>query len=243
MTPKVGISAQPRTLETVLGPTLLHTASRFYVESVRRAGGLPLVLPVLGPEDVPMLLAAVDALVLTGGGDVAPAAYGAEPWPETDSIDEERDAFDVALVREAVRRDLPVLATCRGMQVVNVALGGTLVQHVPAVTGAEHRHYDRYDQGVHPVRIEAASELAAALGGRCALEVNSLHHQAVDVPAPGFRPVAWADDGTIEAIEQAGNGHLVAVQWHPELLPHHPEQQGLFRRLVTQAATRAAARG
>lgn len=235
MTPRVGISAQPRTVETVLGPTLLHTASRFYVDSVRRAGGIPLVLPVSAPDDVPALLDAVDALVLTGGGDVAPAAYGAEPWPETGFVDEARDAFDLALVREAVRRGMPVLATCRGMQVVNVALGGSLVQHVPAVTGAEHRHYDRYDEGVHPVRVEPSSELAAALG-RCELEVNSLHHQAVDVPAPGFRPVAWADDGTVEAIEQEGNGRLVAVQWHPELMERHPEQQGLFRRLVLQAA-------
>lgn len=234
MTAKVGISAHPRTVETVVGPTLSHTANRFYVDSVRRAGGLPLVLPVLAPEDVPALLDAVDALVLTGGGDVAPAAYGAERWPETDFVDEQRDAFDLALVREAVARDLPVLAICRGMQVVNVALGGTLVQHVPAVTGAEHRHYDRYDEGVHRVRIEPSSELAAALGC-CELEVNSLHHQAVDVLALGFRPVAWADDGTVEAIEQVGNGRLVAVQWHPELMADHPEQQGLFCRLVAQA--------
>lgn len=234
MTPRVGVSGHPRIVDTVVGPTLLHTASRFYVDSVRRAGGLPLVLPVLAPGDVPELLDAVDALVLTGGGDVCPSSYGAERWPETDFVDPERDAFDFALVREAVRRGLPVLATCRGMQVVNVALGGTLVQHVPAVTGAEHRHYERYDEGVHPVRVEPESRLAEALG-RCELEVNSLHHQAVDGLAPGFRAVAWSPDGTVEAIEQVGNGRLVAVQWHPELMERHPEQQGLFRRLVAQA--------
>jgi putative glutamine amidotransferase len=193
------------------------------------------VLPVLDPGDVPALLDAVDALVLTGGGDVCPSAYGAEPWPETDFVDAARDAYDFALVREAVRRGLPVLATCRGMQVLNVALGGSLVQHVPAVTGEEHRHYDRWAEGVHPVRVDPASELAAALG-RTELEVNSLHHQAVAACAPGLRPVAWAHDGTVEAVEQEGNGRLVAVQWHPELMAEHPEQQGLFRRLVAQAA-------
>lgn len=237
MSVRVGISARPRTVDAVIGRTLSHTADRHYVESVRGAGGVPLVLPVLGPGDVADLLDAVDALVLTGGGDLCPSTYGADRWPETGDPDPARDAFEIALVREAVARDLPVLAICRGLQVVNVALGGTLVQHVPAVTGEDHRHDDRWDEGVHAVRVDPASHLAGVLD--CTgLEVNSLHHQAVDRPAPGLRPVAWAHDGTVEALEPVDGGPLLAVQWHPELLQHRLEHRRLFRALVEEALSR-----
>src|SRR3954451_14796156 len=142
MKPRIGISAYPRTVDTVLGPTLLQTTSRFYVDSVVRAGGVPIVLPIMDPEDVEVALAGVDGVVLTGGGDIAPARYGADPLPETDGVDPGRDEFDLALLQVAIDRDLPVLATCRGMQVVNVGLGGSLIQHVPAVTGEDHRRFD-----------------------------------------------------------------------------------------------------
>jgi putative glutamine amidotransferase len=124
------------------------------------------------------------------------------------------------------------------MQVVNVALGGSLIQHVPAVTGQVHCHHERWREGVHRVKIEPDSHLAAALGAT-EVDVNSIHHQAVDQAAPGTRAVAWAADDTIEAIELPGSPHVVAVQWHPELLEDRPEQQGLFRQLVDQARTRA----
>src|SRR5205823_14348436 len=131
---------------------------------------------------------------------------------------------------------------CRGMQMVNVALGGTLVQHVPAVTGQAHDQSKRGHAAVHKVKIEPDSHLAEALG-ETDLDVNSIHHQAVLEAAPGSRAVAWADDGTVEAFEIEGNRHLVAVQWHPELLQDLPEQQGLFRQLVSRAAELRSAHG
>jgi putative glutamine amidotransferase len=172
--------------------------------------------------------------VLTGGGDVQPSLYRATPAPETHNVDPRRDAFDIALLRSALDRDIPVLAICRGMQVANVALGGTLVQDVGNVSGVRHDQHKRGHEGVHKVKLEADSHLAEALG-ETELDVNSIHHQAVLEAAPGSRAVAWADDGTVEAFEIEGNQHLIAVQWHPELLEDAPEQQGLFRQLVARA--------
>ena len=238
MKPRIGLSGQPRLADTVLGRVTLHGVTRFYVDSVRRNGGVPVVLPVADESDVADALDAVHALVLTGGGDIDPSLYGADAHVETGEVDVERDAWDTALAREALRRDLPVLATCRGLQVLNVALGGTLVQHLPDVAD-EHREYARWTEGVHRVRVDPDSRLAAALGATD-LAVNSLHHQAVGVCAPGLRAVAWAEDGTIEAVE--GDSPLVtAVQWHPELHADRPDQQGLFRRLVLAAADRSSA--
>ncbi|MGH9279730.1 MAG: gamma-glutamyl-gamma-aminobutyrate hydrolase family protein [Acidimicrobiales bacterium] len=241
MHPVIGISAHPRVIETATGPTLLHTASRHYVDSVVRAGGLPVILPIVDPEEAAHALSFLHGLLITGGGDVAPARYHAKPIAETRNVDPARDAFDVALLGAAIDRDFPVLATCRGMQVLNVALGGSLVQHVPAVTGENHDRADRWNDVVHEVRVEPDSHLAEALGCTT-IKVNSIHHQAVCDPAPGTKAVAWADDDTVEAIELPGSPHVVAVQWHPELLEDIPAHQGLFRQLVEHAAALATAR-
>jgi gamma-glutamyl-gamma-aminobutyrate hydrolase PuuD len=238
MKPVIGISAYPRVIDTITGPTLMHTSSRFYVESVERAGGAPVILPVLEPDGVDDLLPAVQGVLITGGGDVQPSRYGARPIAETHNVDPLRDAFEIRLIEQAIAADLPLLATCRGMQILNVAMGGSLVQHVPAVTGQAHDHPERWREGVHRVKIEPDSHLAEALGAT-EVDVNSIHHQAVDVAAPGARAVAWAEDDTVEAIEVPGSPHVVAVQWHPELLEDWPEQQGLFRQLVEQAGQRA----
>ena len=241
MKPVIGITAYPRVIETALGPTLLHTASRFYVESVERAGGIPVVLPVIDPAGSEEVLTAVDGVLMTGGGDLQPSRYGAHPTAETRGVDPARDAFELRLLEVVIDSDVPLLATCRGMQVLNVAMGGSLIQHVPAATGQEHGHHDRWREAVHKVKIEPDSQLAEALG-TTEVEVNSIHHQAVDQAAPGTRAVAWAEDDTVEAIELPGSPHVVAVQWHPELLEDWPEQQGLFRQLVDRAATRARQR-
>lgn len=238
----IGISAHPRVVETATGPTLLHTSSRYYVESVERAGGMPVIMPVLDPDAVDHLLPALAGVLLTGGGDVAPSRYGAMPVAETHSVDPMRDAFEIRLIQAAIAADVPLLATCRGMQVLNVAMGGSLVQHVPHATGQAHDHPDRWREAVHKVKVEPDSHLAEALGAT-EVAVNSIHHQAVDRAAPGTRAVAWADDDTVEAIEVPGSPHVVAVQWHPELLEDWPEQQGLFRQLVEHAADRARGRG
>lgn len=224
-------------VETATGPTLLHTVSRFYVECVERAGGLPLVLPVLDRSMVEESLACIQGVILTGGGDVQPARYGALPVGDTRGVDPARDDYEIRLLEVAIASDLPLLATCRGMQVLNVTMGGSLIQHVPTVSEQEHWHHARWREGVHKVKIEPDSHLAEALG-TTEVEVNSLHHQAVDRAAPGARAVAWAEDETVEAIEVPGSPHIVAVQWHPELLEDWPEQQGLFRQLVRHATQR-----
>ena len=239
MKPIIGISAHPRMVPIATGPALLHTASRFYVDAVERAGGMPVILPVLDPDAVDHLLPAVDGVLLTGGGDVAPSRYGARPIAETHNVDPMRDAFEIRLIRAAIELDMPLLATCRGMQILNVAMGGSLVQHVPHATGQDHDRVDRWHDAVHRVKIEPDSHLAEALGGT-EIDVNSIHHQAVDQAAPGLRAVAWAEDDTVEAIEVPGSPHILAVQWHPELLEDWPEHQGLFRQLVEHAAARAA---
>jgi putative glutamine amidotransferase len=237
--PRIGLPAYPRVVDIVTGPTLLHTANRFYVDSIVRAGGVPVVLPVLPAGLAPSALGAVAGLVLTGGGDVDPSLYGEVSDPETAGVDEGRDAWELALVAEALARRLPVLATCRGAQVANVALGGTLVQHVPAATGARHGWADRYGQTVHAVRLDPSCRLAGLLG-RTDIEVNSLHHQAVGSVGPGVRAVGWAPDGTIEAIEVDDHPEFVAVQWHPELLEDDRLHQGLFRCVVEAARAYAA---
>lgn len=235
MRARIGISAYPRVIDTFMGATLLHTSSRHYVESVVRAGGVPVILPIIDPEDVPTALDGVHGVLVTGGGDVQPSRYHATPTAETRNVDPLRDAFDFRLLELAIERDVPVLATCRGMQVLNVVLGGSLVPHVPTATGHNHDRIDRWHEAVHRVKVEPDSHLAEALG--CTeVNVNSLHHQAVFEAAPGTRPVAWAEDDTVEAIELPGAPHVVAVQWHPELLEDAPEQQGLFRQLVEHSA-------
>ena len=236
--PIIGITAYPRVLDVKTGPTLLHTVSRFYIESIDRAGGLPLILPVMDPELVEESLSSVQGVILTGGGDVQPSRYRARPTAETSGVDPTRDAYEIRMLEVAIADDLPLLAICRGMQVLNVTMGGSLLQHVPTATGQDHSQYERWRGPVHRVKIEPDSHLAEALGAT-EVEVNSLHHQAVDQAAEGTRAVAWADDGTVEAIEVPGSPHIVAVQWHPELLEDLPEQQGLFRQLVAHAAQRA----
>lgn len=232
--PVIGITAYPRVVEIVPVPTVLHTANRFYVDSVVRAGGVPLVLPVVDPDLAGSVIDRIDGLVVPGGGDVDPARYGEERAPETHTVDADRDAWELACLAAALEARLPVLATCRGMQVLNVALGGTLVQHLPAVTECGHGAADRYTEGVHRVRLAPASNLARLLGAT-EVSTNSLHHQAVGRLGEGVCAVGWAPDGTVEAIEVTPHPEVVAVQWHPELMPDDPAQQGLFADLVARA--------
>ena len=232
MPPVIGITAYPRTVDVVPVPSVLHTISRSYVEAVARAGGVPVVLPVLSPGLAETLLDRVDGLLLPGGGDVEPARYGWAPAPETRPPDPDRDAWELACAAAALARDMPVLAICRGAQVLNVALGGDLVQHVDG-----HACAHRYQEHVHHLRLAPGSRLARVVGAD-EVGANSLHHQAVGAPGAGVRAVAWAPDGTVEGFEVEGHPTVVAVQWHPELLPDEPAQQRLFDDLVGSAAGR-----
>ena len=214
-----------------------------YVDAVRRAGGIPVLLPP-GETAVDDLLERLDGFVLSGGGDVEPSLDGAAPHPAVDRVDPERDAFELALARAVAARAVPSLSICRGCQVMNVALGGTLVQHLPDVVGEAIAHRESTPDGEerHPVRVAAGSRLAAELGTMEPVPVSS-HHQAVESVAPGLVPVAHAADGTIEALELPGHPWLLAVQWHPEIsAAEDASQQRLFDGLVAAARDRAAQR-
>lgn len=209
-----------------------------YVESIKLAGGEPLVLDPT--EDPARSLEKVDALLLSGGLDVDPALYGEAPHPTTE-VDAVRDRFEIPLSREAVARDLPIFAICRGVQVLNVAAGGTLVQDIPSLEqGAVHepplhRAIDvPKDHIAHPVRVTPGTRLAASLGATC--PVNSRHHQAVGRVAPSFVVSAVSEDGVVEAIERPASTFCVGVQWHPENFWRTGEFAGLFSEFVAAAS-------
>jgi putative glutamine amidotransferase len=211
-----------------------------YMRAIERAGGLPVALPPLQGENVDPLLDRLSGLLLTGGPDIDPACYGAEPHPELGPIDHDVDVFEIALCRQADRRGLPILGICRGAQVLNVARQGSLIQHLPDTISAaiEHRQLEPGDCTTHEVRVAPDSSLAQTTGGG-PVQVNSFHHQAIDRLGLGLRPVAWAQDGVIEAVEtvEGQEGHFVlGVQWHAETLVEETEQLALFERLVQAAA-------
>lgn len=232
--PLIGISSYARDN----GEPPSFTLPCGYVDAVRLAGGVPLVLPP-GEADPAKLLDVVDALVLAGGGDIAPAAYGANPHATLYSISEERDHFELELTRAALARpEVPLLCICRGLQILNVALGGTLHQHLPDVVGESvlHRLPPRLP-GRHPVHIEPTSRVARILGAT-EVEVCSWHHQSVERLGRGLHSVGWADDDVIEAVELPEHPWCVAVQWHPEMQIDEPTQQKLFAALVGAARER-----
>jgi putative glutamine amidotransferase len=207
-----------------------------YMRAVERAGGLPVALPPLRRENVDPLLEQLSGLLLTGGPDLDPACYGAEPDPELGPIDHDVDVFEIALCRRADRRGMPILGICRGTQVLNVARQGTLFQHLPDVTSGvvEHRQSESGDRTTHEVRVAPDSGLAQTTGGG-PVKVNSFHHQAIDRLGLDLRPVAWARDGAIEAVEDLSGHFVLGVQWHAETLVDEAEQLALFERLVGAA--------
>ncbi len=208
-----------------------------YVRALIAAGLTPLLVPpLLDPAHVGAVLDAAAGLVLTGGEDMHPASYGEAPHAKLEETDQSRDAVEMALYRAARQRRLPVLAICRGIQVVNVALGGTLYQDLPSEHPSPINHVD--PKGRHTLRVEAASQLHGAVGDPGS--VNSRHHQAVKRLADGLRAVAWADDGVIEGAEPANGDEswLLAVQWHPE----DDVEAGLFQAFARAVARTEAAR-
>jgi putative glutamine amidotransferase len=204
-----------------------------YVDAVVAAGGIPVLLPpVAGTETV---LEGLGGLMLPGGGDVTPDHYGGAPHATNYDVCSERDAFELALVRAALARDgFPILGICRGMQILNVALGGDLVSHLPDQYGEDvpHRTLD-VKPVMHEVMIDAES-LLGEVHGETRLVIHSIHHQAVGRLGDGLRAVAWSPDGVVEAIESAQH-FVLAVQWHPELdAQQHPARR-VFQALVARA--------
>jgi putative glutamine amidotransferase len=206
-----------------------------YVASVERAGGRALLVPP-SLEGIDETLDAVDALVFSGGSDLDPATYGAEAHPETNGVRPERDRAELALLEAALERDMPVLAICRGSQVLNVARGGDLVQHLPDVVGDEkHKHVP----GVfadHDVEIDPATRLGGLVGDR--VPVKSHHHQGFGRVGAGLLEAARAEDGTIEALEDPSKRFAIGVLWHPEA----GEDAALFEALVEEAREYRASR-
>jgi putative glutamine amidotransferase len=213
--------SEPPMRELALGLT--------YPDAVARGGGVPVVIPPFGSdESIAALLDRVDGLVLAGGPDLHPSLYGQEPGPDLGPTEPALDGSEVALVRMALDRRLPMLCICRGMQALNVARGGTLVQHLPG-----HRQTEPGRRPTHGARVDPGSRLARALGAT-EVQVNSFHHQAVDALGRNLRAVAWADDGLVEGIEATDRDFAVGVQWHAEGLVGAGEQEALFRAFLDE---------
>jgi putative glutamine amidotransferase len=208
-----------------------------YVEGLRRAGAVPLLVPP-GAMEADEVLGRVDGLLLSGGGDVDPARYGQAPHPTIDRVDPGRDDQEFDLLRSALDRGMPFLAVCRGLQLLNVAAGGTLVQHLPDLDGLITHAGGPGLPVPHDVRVEPGS----TLGGICGpalTDVASLHHQAIDRLGDGLRPVAWAPDGVVEAVELTDpSAFAVAVQWHPEwTAAEDPAQQRILDAFVAAVSS------
>jgi putative glutamine amidotransferase len=219
--PAVAVTA---TTESIRG-VLRVRANASYTDSLRSARLRPFVLPVLDQADADAMLDGMDGLVLTGGEDIDPGHYGVSAHPALGEVHAGRDGFELALMRAAMARRLPTLAICRGIQIANVALGGTLVQDLPSEWPGAIEHEGEWprDARVHSIRVQSGSRVGRALGAE-ELMVNSFHHQAVATLAPGLTAVAHAPDGVIEGIEWKNDDWwMLGVQWHPEELITTPE--------------------
>lgn len=205
-----------------------------YVQAVVRAGGAPLLVPP--GADFETTLALVDGLVFTGGSDIDPELYGADSHPETNGIVRERDEFELALMKDALARDIPMLAICRGSQVLNVALGGGIEQHVPDRVGTDAHKETPGVFAEHEVDVLPETRLASILGDRH--DVKSHHHQGFGELGAGLREAASAPDGTVEALEDSTRRFTLGVLWHPEA----GEDLALFEALVAEAKAFATTR-
>lgn len=211
--------------------TPVVSGGRLYADAVQRAGGLPVVIPPT--DDVDLIRATVercDGMVLLGGGDVSPSQYGREINARLFGVDEFIDAFEIAAVQHAVALDLPVLAICRGHQILNVALGGTLIQHL--------ENYEVHRDTMHDVQLTQGSLVAEAMGTTQPM-THSFHHQAIETVAPSLAVVGHSSDRTIEAVQHSTATWVIGVQWHPEdTAEEDPANQGLFNALVQRANRR-----
>ncbi|WP_199399162.1 gamma-glutamyl-gamma-aminobutyrate hydrolase family protein [Zhihengliuella sp. ISTPL4] len=209
-----------------------------YLVGVTAAGGIALLLPPQDADAAEAAIAALDGLILSGGADVAPELYGAERHPLTDPARVDRDAWELALFRAAERRRMPVLAICRGLQLVNVARGGTLHQHLPESLGTERYRLGGGVFAENDVEVSDDTALAAVLGAG-ETRVHSYHHQGIDRLGEGLVPAARSDDGLVQAFVDTTAGHVVGIQWHPE---ENAEDRRLFADLVSQARAFTAQR-
>ena len=239
--PLVAVTGVPITAGGVLGWRQGATAvPAAYLQALERAGADSAVLmpSAVDEKEAARRLSRFDGLVVVGGGDVDPARYGAEAHPEVAHVNADRDGFEIPMLRAAVAENLPVLAICRGIQVLNVALGGTLHQHISDWSHlAAHRSPDGSEEAFHDVRVDPGTRLHKAMQAERA-STFSHHHQAIDVLGEGLVAVAWADDGLLEGVEHE-SGWVVGIQWHAEATAAgDPLQQKLFNGFVAEARAR-----
>jgi putative glutamine amidotransferase len=229
MRPVIGITtyAEEATWGSWTEPAALLPLA--YVHAVHLAGGRPLLVPPVD-DGIDETLDVLDAIIFSGGGDLDPETYGAEAHPETGEVSRDRDSAELDLLQAALAQDMPVLAVCRGSQVLNVSRGGDLVQHLPEIVGHDGHRHEHGDFADHEVTVETESRLGAILGERA--PVKSSHHQGFGRIGDGLRPSAWAEDGTTEAVEDPSRRFALGVLWHPE----EGEDQALFAALVEEAA-------
>jgi putative glutamine amidotransferase len=211
-----------------------------YVHAVQQAGGIPILLPPhLDGRTLDALWSRLDGILLTGGGDVDPARFDEDPHPTVADVSDARDRLEIEVTERAMHDARPLLAVCRGIQILNVALGGSLYQDIASDTGSTIAHSQTAprDRPTHPVKVMGEGTRLGATLGAPELEVNSLHHQAIKRLGRGLRDVAWAPDGIVEGVEIPDAHALVlGVQWHPEeLVARDPTARNLFRTLVTSA--------
>jgi putative glutamine amidotransferase len=233
VTPLIGITTF-RTLSRNNFPTI--GVNEAYVQSVSQADGTPVLIPLGLPEPTLVeLLPRLDGIIFTGGGDVHPARYGNQPHTLVNSVDEDRDRVEIALFRAAYDRRMPFLGICRGLQLVNVALGGSLYEDLLAQNPQSIKHDFFSDQApdylAHPVTVEQDTHLAGILGAT-RLEVNSLHHQGIRHLAGRLQAIAHAPDGLIEAVQVNEYPFGLAVQWHPEWMQAHLAMRAVFNEFV-----------
>lgn len=245
--PLIGITPNrfPARDRAVYAGKALEYSDVAMAEAVVRAGGVPVLLVRGAAEAAAELVdraeagvGAVQGLLLAGGADVAPQSYGQRPLDPAWAGEAERDRWELALYRVALAAGRPVLGVCRGLQLLNVAEGGTLWQDLPSqrdTARCQHRCQARYDRLEHPIEIEAGSELRALLGSAAA-SVSSVHHQGIDELGLALRAVARAPDGLVEAARREGSPWVFGVQWHPEWMPEDAGQARIFARFVEQAA-------
>lgn len=214
-----------------------------YIRAVQAAGGIPVLLtPHFTPEVQAALWQRLDGLLLTGGGDIDPARFGEARHPTVDDVSPARDALEIGLTHRALDDAVPLFAICRGIQVLNVALGGTLVQDIPSeIPGAlTHGQQAPRDEPTHPVKVMGEGTRLGRVLGALEVEVNSMHHQAIKRLGDGLTPVAWAPDGVVEGVEMPGDERFVlGVQWHPEeLVGRDAAARNLFAAIVDAARRR-----
>lgn len=210
-----------------------------YIRAVAQAGGVPILIPAILPdEDLAELYTRLQGIVFSGGGDISLKYFAGEQHPSIHEVDEARDVAELFLLRQSVQREKPFLAICRGMQVMNVALGGTLHTHIPDHIPHSLKHNNEEFQYIaHPVNLIEDSKMAEIFG-ETLLQVNSLHHQAIKDLASDLRIVGHAPDGVVEAVEIPDHPYAIGVQWHPEWLTDQPVMRRLFKSFVDAAESK-----